>query len=59
MKIKIDIPTDIEKPKVEDMKFLSKDDTTELTFDEWWDEFIGNSDTIQKLKTNKWIYNDD
>jgi hypothetical protein len=59
IKFKIDIPTDIEKPTVDDMVFRTSDGDKELNFDDWWDNFIGNSDIIQKLKTNKWIYNDD
>jgi hypothetical protein len=58
-KVTIQIPNDKIKPKVDDMKFISNDGNTELDFDSWFDENIGNSDTIQKLKTNKWMYNDD
>ena len=53
MKNKMKIPTDIEKPTVDDIKFLSKDGTTELNFDDWFDEYIGNSEVIQKLKKKK------
>lgn len=53
IKLKMDVPTDIDKPTIDDMKFLSKDGTTEINFDEWFDEFIGDTDIIQKLKNNK------
>ena len=53
LKFKIDIPTDIEKLTVDDIKFLSKDGTTELNFDDWFDEFLSNTDVIQKLKKIK------
>ena len=39
LKFKIDIPTDIEKLTVDDIKFLSKDGKTELNFDDWIDEY--------------------
>ncbi|MBT6672340.1 MAG: hypothetical protein HOB13_06395 [Lentimicrobiaceae bacterium] len=53
LKFKIDIPTDIEKLTVDDIKFLSKDGKTELNFDDWIDEYLNNSEVIQKLKNIK------
>ena len=43
----------IDEPNKEDIKFLSKDGTTELNFDDWFDEFLSNTDVIQKLKKIK------
>ena len=43
----------IDKPKVDNMVFRTKGSTEELTFDDWFDEFIGNTDIIQKLKNKK------
>ena len=53
MKFKMDKSNDINKPNEDDIKFLSKDGKTELNFDDWIDEYLNNSEVIQKLKNIK------
>ena len=49
----------IDEPNEEDIKFLSKDGKTYLNFDDWFDEFLSNTDVIQKLKNIKKEMNND
>lgn len=52
-KVKINVPNNKDKISVNDLVFKSKDGTKELTFDEWFDEYIEDIDIIQNLKNKK------
>ena len=53
LKLIMELPEGKLKPTIDDMKFLSIDGTTELEFNDWFDEFIDNSHIITKLKNSK------
>jgi len=46
----MDKSNEINKPSVDDMVFLSKDGTTELNFDDWFDEYISDCMSSNKLE---------
>ena len=55
----MDKSNDINKQNEEDIKFLSKDGTTYLNFDNWLDEYLNSSEVIQRLKNIKKEMNND